>query len=70
MQELFKISLDELECFCLQENPNATEEEIRQFLYKAPYTKKEVDNYMISEERKQSELLAVYKKPTQNKDNK
>ncbi len=70
MQELFRIGLDELEFGLKKKNPNVTEEEIRQYLYQAPYTKKEVNNYMVSNERKNSELLAVLNKPTQNKDNK
>ena len=49
--------LDDYEIRLVIENPNVTDEEVRERLYKTPYTKEEVDKYMVSEQRKNSKWL-------------
>ena len=54
MIQLTKTTLEEFEIFCRQDNPKASEEEIKSYLlkYGVLYTKKEVDDYLKSQERK------------------
>lgn len=62
MYEPVRTDLDILEFIYRKEKGLKTDEEIRAELYKAPYTKKEVDDYMVSEQRKNSEVLKLLKK--------
>lgn len=57
MMELKRMRLDFIEETLILEKGLLTEEEIRKELYKAPYTKEEVDKYLISKQRKDSVLL-------------
>lgn len=49
--------LDDFEYDLIIANPDVTDKEVRERLYKTPYTKEEVDKYMVSEQRKNSEWL-------------
>ena len=49
--------LDDFEYDLIIANPDVTDEEVRDRLYKTPYTKEEVDKYMVSEQRKNSKWL-------------
>ena len=49
--------LDDFEYDLIIANPDVTDEEVREGLYKTPYTKEEVDKYMVSEQRKNSKWL-------------
>lgn len=60
MMELTRERLDVLEFCFLKEKPNATEEEIKEYLTKAPYSKLEIETYLKSQQRK--ELLKFLKK--------
>ena len=49
--------LDDFEYDLIIASPNISDKEIREKLYKTPYTKEEVDKYMVSEQRKNSKWL-------------
>lgn len=57
MMELKRMRLDFIEETVILEKGLLQDEEIKKELYKAPYTKEEVDAYLISDKRKESVLL-------------
>ena len=56
MFEPQRVPLDFLESILIDKK-QLTEDEIKQELYKSPYTKEEVDEYWVSEQRKKSILV-------------
>ncbi len=56
MFESQRVPLDFLESLLIDKG-KMTEEEIKKELYKAPYTKQEVDDYLVSNQRKDSILI-------------
>ena len=68
MFEPLKVSLPQLEYMIKAEMPQITEEQLKQELYKAPYTQIEVDEYMASKARKEDEFYKLWlQKTTQKK---
>lgn len=57
MMELKRMRLDFIEEAVILEKGLLQDEEIKKELYKSPYTKEEVDAYLISDKRKESVLL-------------